>query len=132
MPVSDSIFNSIQASMYNYKQISKMKEKKKQKQVSIQEYIETYCREKRIRERYAVYVSPETHENLKKIVQLFCYEHHTTTSSLADTIICRHIEEHKEILNEEYKEQERRFIEELNNFGKKEKSELSEDNDSDE
>ncbi len=42
MPVSDSIFDSEQASMYNYKQISKMRAKKKQKQVSIQEYIDTY------------------------------------------------------------------------------------------
>ncbi len=130
MPVSDSIFDSEQASMYNYKQISKMRAKKKQKQVSIQEYIETYCGEKRIRERYAVYVSPETHENLKKIVRLFCYEHHTTTSSLADTIICRHIEAHKEILNEEYREHNRKFIEDLENMGRKDELEFSEDNDS--
>jgi len=87
-----------------------MKRKKNQKQVSIEEYIETYCREKRIRERYAVYVSPETHENLKKIVRLFCYEHHTTTSSLADTIISRHIEVHRDILNEEHKEYMRKLF----------------------
>jgi hypothetical protein len=109
-----------------------MKEKKKQKQVSIQEYIETYCGEKRIRERYAVYISPETHENLKKIVRLFCYEHHTTTSSLADTIISHHIEAHKDILNEEYREHNRKFIDDFNNLGRKEKPESSEDNASDE
>jgi hypothetical protein len=80
-----------------------MRAKKNQKQVSIQEYIETYCGEKRIRERYAVYVSLETHENLKKIVQLFSYEHHTTTSSLVDTIIARHVEAYRDILNEEYR-----------------------------
>ena len=64
-----------------------MKTKKNQTQVSTKEYIETYCQEKRIRKRLAVYVSPETHYRLKNTVRLFVREHHTTTSSLADSIL---------------------------------------------
>ena len=109
-----------------------MKRKKNQKRVSIQEYIEIYCREKRIRGRFAVYVSPETHENLKKIARLFYCEHHTTTSSLADTIISRHIETYRDILNEEHRGQERKFLEELNSLGRKDDSESSQDDDYDE
>jgi len=76
-----------------------MKTKRKQKQVSIEEYIETYCQEKRIRERSAVYISSEMHEKLRRIVRMFYNEHHTTTSSLADSIISLHIETHRELLN---------------------------------
>lgn len=73
--------------------------KKKQKRVSIEEYIETYCQEKRIRGRFAVYISPESHRKLKIIAQLFKNKHHTTTSSLADAIICDHVETYRELLN---------------------------------
>jgi hypothetical protein len=77
-----------------------MRTSKKQKQVSIEEYIEAYCRERRIRERYAVYVSPEMHDNLRKVAGLFHSEFYTTTSSLADAILHQHFREHREILNE--------------------------------
>jgi len=87
-----------------------MSSKKKQKKVSIQEYIETYCREKRIRERYAVYISSETHSNLRKIAQLFNDKHHTTTSSLADSIISHHIEKYSELLNNAIEEEKRDFL----------------------
>ena len=88
-----------------------MKTKKNQKQVSIEEYIENYCQEKRIRERYAVYVSPKTHCNLKNIIRLFASEHHTTTSSLADSIISCHFEEYKKLLNDAHEEHTRKFLE---------------------
>ena len=88
-----------------------MKTKKNQKQVSIEEYIENYCQEKRIRERFAVYVSPKTHHNLKSAARLFASEHHTTTSSLADSIISRHFEAHRELLNDVQKEKEHRLFE---------------------
>lgn len=88
-----------------------MSSKKKQKQVSIEEYIETYCREKRIRGRFAVYISPEAHRKLRSIAQLFKSEHHTTTSSLADAIICRHVETYRELLNNAYAEEAREFKE---------------------
>jgi len=81
-----------------------MKTKKNQKQVSIEEYIETYCQEKRIRERLAVYVNPKTHRNLKRVARLFASEHYTTTSSLADSIISRHFETYRELLNDAQEE----------------------------
>jgi 2-keto-3-deoxy-galactonokinase len=87
-----------------------MKAKKKQKQVSIEEYIETYCKEKRIRERNAVYVNPETHRKLKEVAEMFANKYYTTVSSLADSIITRHFEEHKELLNETYEENSREFL----------------------
>jgi len=88
-----------------------MKEKKNQKQVSIEEYIENYCREKRIRGRFAVYVSPKTHSSLKSIVRLFAGKHHTTTSSLADSILSCHFEAHRELLNDVHKENTREMLE---------------------
>jgi hypothetical protein len=81
----------------------------------MEEYIETYCREKRIRGRYAVYISPETHETLRAIVRLFFREHHTTTSSLVDSIILHHIETHRELLTEAHREDIREFFEWLKN-----------------
>jgi peptide subunit release factor 1 (eRF1) len=87
-----------------------MKTKKNQKQVSKEEYIESYCQEKRIRERFAVYVSPETHHNIRTVARLFASEYYTTTSSLADSILSRHFEEHRELLNEEQKEYNRKVF----------------------
>ena len=88
-----------------------MKTKKNQKQISIEEYIENYCQEKRIRERYAVYVSPKTHHNLRSIARLFASKHHTTTSSLADSIISCHFEAYRELLNNVHEERTRNFLE---------------------
>jgi len=87
-----------------------MKTKKKQKQISIEEYIETYCQEKRIRERFAVYVNPETRRKLRTIARMFRSEHYTTASSLADSIISRHFEEYKELLNDAYEENNREIL----------------------
>ena len=52
-----------------------------------------------------MYISPETHDNLRRIVRLFKWEHYTTTFSLADAIISNHIEVHKELLNKLHKEE---------------------------
>jgi len=110
-----------------------MSSKKKQKKVSIQEYIETYCQEKRIRGRYAVYISPETHGKLRKIAQLFNGEYHTTTSSLADSIFSRHIETYRELLSNAFREDKREFMEgfkDTRDFGMEEESDEScQDND---
>ena len=104
-----------------------MSSKKKQKQVSIEEYIETYCREKRIRGRFAVYISPEAHRNLRSIVQLFKCEHHTTTSSLANAIICRHVETYRELLNNAHAEDARELMESLKAIGHSEIEKLQDD-----
>jgi len=86
-----------------------MKTKKDQKQVSIEEYTQTYCQERRIRGRYAVYVSPEMHDNLKNVAGLFNGEFYTTTSSLADAILNRHFSEHNELLNNLLRERKPSF-----------------------
>ena len=88
-----------------------MKVKKNEKKVSIEEYIENYCQEKRIRGRFAVYVSPKTHCSLKNIARLFANEHHTTTSSLADSIISCHFEAYRELLNDVQQEKARGVLE---------------------
>lgn len=98
-----------------------MKAKKNQKQISIEEYIENYCQEKRIRKRFAVYVSPEMHHNLKSIARLFSNEHYTTTSSLADSIISRHFEMYRELLNNAYKEDTRKLFDWINKGNQEEK-----------
>jgi len=81
-----------------------MKTRNNQKQVSIEEYTEAYCQERRIRGRYAVYVSPETHHSLKLAVGLFQGEFYTTTSSLADAILSQHFKEHHELLSSRLRE----------------------------
>lgn len=104
-----------------------MMSKKKQKQVSIEEYVETYCQEKRIRGRFAVYVSPEVHHNLMSIARLFKNEYHTTTSSLADAIISRHLEAHSELLNAVHRENAQEFIEWLQEMSKRKREEIAEE-----
>lgn len=101
-----------------------MSAKKKQKQLSIEEYIEAYCQEKRIRGRFAVYITPETHHRLKRIAQLFKSKYHSTASSLADAIISHHINAYKEILNEAYHEDMREHFEWLKEKKQYENEEL--------
>jgi len=106
-----------------------MKTKKNQKPASIEEYIEAYCQEKRIRERIAVYVSPKTHYKLKNVVRLFGREHHTTTSSLADSILSRHFEAHSELLNGVEKEDVRDFLAKLKDMKRLKREEPDEQSD---
>jgi hypothetical protein len=94
-----------------------MSSKKKQKQVSVEEYVQTYCQEKRIRERYAVYVTPDMHEKLKKVAFMFRYDHHTTLASLVDAILAHHLDAHREMLNEEYDRFHERIRRDILNFG---------------
>jgi hypothetical protein len=73
------------------------KTKQKQDAMSEAEYIETFCNEKRIRNRWAVYISPETHKFLQKTVFTFM-DYHVTAMSMVDAILSRHFEIHKELL----------------------------------
>ena len=104
-----------------------MTTKKNQKQVSVEEYIETYCQEKRIRERYAVYVSSKTHCNLRSIARMFSNEHHTTTSSLADSILSCHFKTYRELLNNVHEEQTRELLEWLKDRGGSDETEEQSD-----
>lgn len=86
-----------------------MSSKKKQKQISIEEYIETYCQEKRIRGRFAVYIGSEAYQGLKRITQLFSNKHYTTISSLTDSIITHHLKTYVEVLRKADAEKNKLF-----------------------
>ena len=76
-----------------------MSRKKKHKQEAMPEaeYIATFCNEKRIRNRWAVYISPEMHKLLQKAVFTFM-EYHVTAMSMVDAILSHHFEIHRELL----------------------------------
>ena len=75
--------------------------KQKQEAMSEAEYIATFCNEKRIRNRWAVYVSPETHKLLQKAVFTFM-DYHVTTASMVDAILSHHFETHRELITRLY------------------------------
>jgi type III secretory pathway component EscR len=106
-----------------------MSSKKKQKQISIEEYIETYCQEKRIRDRFSVYISPEVHRSLKRIVWLFKSKYHSTTSSIADSIISHHIKTYRDLLNNAIEEEKRDFLEGMKGKSNSEECESYEEED---
>lgn len=81
----------------------------KTKQISREKYIETFCRDIRIRDRQVLYVSVGTHAKMKIIAHLF-QDQHVTTASLIDRILRHHIETHKAMLEELREEQYAKFI----------------------
>jgi hypothetical protein len=91
--------------MFNYKVNTTMSRKKKQKQEPIleAEYIATFCNEKRIRNRWAVYISPETHKLLQKTVFTFM-DYHVTAMSMVDAILSHHFETHRELISRLHEE----------------------------
>lgn len=80
------------------------------KNISKEQYSETFCKDKRIRNRQVLYVSSEIHEEIRKIASIFRKEH-VTTSSLVDTILEHHLEIHKNLLNSLYQERQEQFLE---------------------
>lgn len=82
----------------------------KHKKISKEKYIALFCRDKRIRGRSAIYVSPEVHRRLKRIAALFRFEHYTSLSSLADRILVHHIETYGELLTQLKEEADNRFL----------------------
>jgi len=85
------------------------KKNPKKESMTEAEYIATFCQEKRIRMRQAVYVSPETHRKLKKASSLF-KDKYVTAISLADAILAHHFDIHSELLNRLHKEDVERII----------------------
>lgn len=81
----------------------------KTKQISREKYIDTFCRDIRIRDRQVLYVSAETHTKMKLIAHLF-RDQHVTTASLIDTILRHHIEAYRALLEEIREEQYIKFI----------------------
>lgn len=82
--------------------------KQKSTPVSKEEYAKKYCAEKIVRHRRVIYVSDKTHSVLRKITYMFG-EHYTTTTSLVEAIINHHFEDHKDFLNQSYKEYNENF-----------------------
>lgn len=82
----------------------------KHKKISKEKYIALFCRDKRIRGRNAIYVSPEVHRRLKRIAALFRFEHYTSLSSLADRILDHHIETYGELLTQLKEDADNRFL----------------------
>lgn len=81
----------------------------KSKNISREKYIETFCRDIRIHDRQALYVSAKTHARMKIIAHLF-REYHVSTTSLIDTILCHHIETYRPLLEEVREEEYLKFI----------------------
>ena len=84
----------------------------KSKNISKEQYIEIFCKDKRIRNRQVLYVSSEIHEEMRKIAAIFRKEH-VTTASLVDTILEQHLETHKDLLNSLSQERQEKFLTEF-------------------
>lgn len=82
----------------------------KTKHISREKYIETFCRDKRIRERQVLYVSVEVHNRMRRVVHLF-EQYHVTLASLIDTILSHHLETYEQIFKELNDEQIAEFLE---------------------
>lgn len=102
--------------MFNPKKNKVMSSKKKQKltPMSEAEYIETFCQEKRVRNRFAVYISQETHRKLMKAVLIFQSEHYVTAMSMTETILSNHFEVNKLLLDRLFTEAMEKDLEPCN------------------
>jgi hypothetical protein len=95
-----------------------MSRKTKQEATSEAEYIATFCNEKRIRNRWAVYISPETHKLLQKAVFTFM-DYHVTAISMVDAILSHHFETYRELLTRLHDEK----VEKTFNFRRRDNNE---------
>lgn len=84
----------------------------KSKNISKEQYIETFCKDKRIRSRQALYVSSEIHEEMRKVAHTFRKEH-VSTGSLVDTILEHHLEMYKDLLDSLSQERQEKFLAEF-------------------
>lgn len=103
------------------------KKKPRQIPMSKAEYIETFCQEKRVRNRFAVYISQETHRKLMKAVYTFQSDYYVTAMSMTEAIISHHFKVNGELLNRLYKES----IEQTLSFSNREDNESDYEDESD-
>ncbi len=89
----------------------------KPKDISREEYVKMFCRDRRIRDRKVVYITTETHSRLKRITNLFRNEHQTV-ASLADAIIAHHIDTYKPLLSRLDDEHHKAVLKWLSGLGK--------------
>jgi hypothetical protein len=76
------------------------------------EYLATFCNEKRIRNRRAVYISSENHQKLVRVISAL-KDHYVTAMSLADAILAHHFETYGELLNQFCNEDIKRILDGL-------------------
>lgn len=72
----------------------------RRKSLTKEEYINLYCKEKRIRHREIIYISKDIHQKLKDIAFIFKFKHYTTLSSLTDAILSYHLQIHNSLLDD--------------------------------
>ena len=81
----------------------------KSKSISKEEYIKEFCRERRIRDRKVIYVSASVHDRLRLIAHDL-HDEYITLSSLADTILYRHLETYDTLFEQLRDEAGERFL----------------------
>ena len=90
-----------------------MKSKNKSTVMTETEYLETFCIDQRIRDRSSLYVSKRTHRRIQEVSYLLCRKN-ISLSSLVDTILIHHLEQHKDLLQQMTREDFERTFPSLN------------------
>lgn len=70
----------------------------KPKKITKEEYIKTYCQDKVMRNRKAVYISSAMHKTLEMIVNELKKDTHITLSSYVNMIIIHHVNDYMYLL----------------------------------
>lgn len=70
----------------------------KPKKITKEGYIKTYCQDKVMRNRKAVYISSAMHKTLEMIVNELKKDTHITLSSYVNTIIIHHVNDYMYLL----------------------------------
>ncbi len=91
---------------------------KKTKKLTAEQYRDRYCQEKCMRTRTQLYVAPDIHEKVKRVVLLF-RDSHVTAVSLVDAILREHFTTHKEMLKQEDERFYDNLTQRLDNLTKK-------------
>lgn len=73
------------------------------------DYDETFLKRNEIKTRQCVYISREVHNKISKIVNIIA-DKDITVGGYIDTVLARHLEQHKEEINERYKQQRENLI----------------------
>lgn len=93
---------------YPLKEAPKEKESVRRKRPNA-DYGETFLKRNEIKTRQCVYISREVHNKISKIVNIIA-DKDITVGGYIDTVLVRHLEQHKEEINEMYKQQRENLI----------------------
>ncbi|WP_455665078.1 DUF3408 domain-containing protein [Phocaeicola sp.] len=72
-------------------------------------YSETFLKRNEIKTRQCVYISREVHNKISKIVNVIA-DKEITVGGYIDTVLAQHLEQHREEINELYKQQRENLI----------------------